>query len=490
MIPQPHSALRFAVPASVLLLSAALCAQELTPTTGITLPVLGKVAPRAAKDIASSPWSIGAETIDRDFTVYANFKKYLGPLGAKGVRLQAGWAKCEKTKGVYDFAWLDTIVNDALAQGVRPWLELSYGNKLYAGGGDTGLGGGFPSSPEALAAWDKWCRTLVERYQDRVNQWEIWNEPDINRDGTAPVDAYVDLYIRTATMVRAVQPSGKVWALALAHNVEYADHFLAGMKAKGKLDLIDAITFHGYPRNPDDTTTVDKLRAICAKHGRAIELRQGETGAPSKYQENFALSKIQWSETTQAKWDLRRLLAHWAKDVPMNLFTLSDMHYTTASAQGGPDGMLRMNYKGLLGTNPDQTISHVKPVYYAAQTLFSIFDDTLKRVADFPFTSTALRGLAVTGYRRGSDSAHVVALWFNDAPPAEANGVSPADVTLKGGKFTDPVIVDVRTSTVYALPKDRWAQSAAGAVFRALPLYDSPILIAEKSVLSITAAAR
>ena len=105
-------------------------AQELTPTTGITLPVLGKVTPRAAKDVVSSPWSIGAETIDRDFTVYENFKKYLGPLGAKGVRLQAGWAKCEKVKGVYSWEWLDVIVNDAVAQGTRPWREFNYGNTI------------------------------------------------------------------------------------------------------------------------------------------------------------------------------------------------------------------------------------------------------------------------------------------------------------------------------------------------------------------------
>ncbi len=73
------------------------------------------------------------------------------------------------------------------------------------------------------------------------------------------------------------------------------------MKARGKLDLIDAITFHGYPRNPDDTLLVDKLRAINAKHGRTIELRQGETGAPSKFQENFALSKISFTETIHAR---------------------------------------------------------------------------------------------------------------------------------------------------------------------------------------------
>jgi hypothetical protein len=478
----------FFVRAAVLALAlGSAAAQNLTPTTGIDLPVLGQVAPRHAKDIVSSPWSIGAETIDRDFTVYENFKSYLGPLGAKGVRLQAGWAKCEKVKGVYSWAWLDAIVNDAVGQGTRPWLEFNYGNTIYAGGGDTGLGGGFPSSPEALAAWDRWCRALVERYKDRVNQWEVWNEPDLNNNSTATAEAYVDLYIRTATMVREVQPKGQLWALALAGNTDYADKFLAGMQARGKLDLIDAITFHGYPRNPDDTTRVDKLRAISAKYGRVIPLRQGETGAPSKYQDNFALSKISFTETTHAKWDLRRLLAHHAKDVPMNLFTLSDMHYTTASAQGGADGILRMNYKGMLATNPDQTVAYVKPAYTAAQTIFAIFDDTLARVKDYAFSTTALREVALSGYRRERDGAQVVALWFSDAPPADANGVSLADVTLRAGKFTEPVLVDVRTSTVYALPKTRWTQNDKGAVFRALPIYDSPILIAEKSALTLNA---
>ena len=480
----------FAALVVALTITALMAAQEIAPTTGIAWPVIGKVAPRAAQDIASSPWSVGGETLDREFAVYDHYKKYLGPLGAKGIRLQAGWAKCERVKGVYDFEWLDAVVNDAVAQGVKPWLELSYGNPLYPGGGETGLGGGFPSSPEALAAWDRWTRALVERYKDRVNQWEVWNEPDLNQAGTATAEAYVGLYIRTATMIREVQPGGQVWALALAHASEYADQFLAGMKAQGKIDLIDAITFHGYPRNPDDTQLVDRLRAIGAKHGRVIELRQGETGAPSKFQENFALSKIAFTETTHAKWDLRRLLAHRAKDVPMNLFTLSDLHYTTASAQGGADGVLRMNYKGLLATNADQTIAYEKPAYFAAQTVFAIFDDTLTRIAEFPFISTALRGVSLSGYRRDSDGAQVAAVWFNDAPPADANGVTLAEVTLKAGRFTEPVLVDVRTSTVYALPRERWTQSEGGAVFRALPLYDSPMLIAEKSVLRIAVPSR
>ena len=466
------------------------CGQEISPTTGVELPVLGKVAPRSAREIVSSPWSIGGETIDRDFTVYENYKRYLGPLGAKRIRLQAGWAKCERTKGIYSWGWLDAIIDDAVAQGVQPWLEFNYGNTIYAGGGGTGLGDGFPSSPEALAAWDKWCRALVERYKDRVREWEVWNEPDLNKAGRAAVAAYVDLYIRTATMVRELQPKGQVWALGLAGNLDYADKFLAGMQAAGKLDLVDAITFHGYPRNPDDTTTVDKLRAVIAKYGRAIPIRQGETGAPSKFQPNFALAKMPFTETMQAKWDVRRLLAHRAKDVPMNLFTLSDMHYTQPSSQGGADGELRMNYKGLLGTNADQTISHVKAAYRAAQTVFAIFDDTLVRVADFPMKAKATRPLSVTGYRRNRDGAQVVALWFNEAPPVEVNAVSPTDIALAVGKFTEPVLVDVRTGVVYAWPKEKWTQRVDGAEFRAVPIYDSPVLIAERAVLTIDPSPR
>jgi hypothetical protein len=471
-------------------LVAALClgpaaAAPPTPTTGLTLPVLGKIAPRAARNITSKWWSIGGETLDRDFASYQDYQRYLGPLGAKGIRLQTGWAKCERQPGVYEWAWLDAIVDDASRQGLRPWLELSYGNRIYPGGGDTGLGGGFPSSAHALAAWDRWVRALVGRYQDRVREWEVWNEPDLNSAGTAPASAYVDLYIRTAAIIRELQPQSRVWALALAHRVEYADEFLAGMKAKRQLGLIDTITFHGYPRNPDDTSTVDRLRAIAAKHGAEVELRQGETGAPSQYQENFALAKIPWTETTQAKWDLRRLLAHRAKDVPMNLFTISDMHYTQASSQPNADGQLRMNYKGLLGTNPDKSIAQVKAAYYGAQTIFAVFDDTLKRIPDFACSTAAARRMACSGYRNDAGGL-LAALWFSDAPPVDANAVTATTVTLSTAKFTEPVLVDVRTSTVYALPRNQWKQDERGATFRDLPVYDSPVLIAERGAVGIT----
>lgn len=461
--------------AAALVLVLALCAAS-APAQPAEFPLLGKVRPRSAKEIPSSSWSIGGETLDRDYAVYANYKSHLGPLGAKHIRVQTGWAKCEKTPGVYDFAWLDEVVNDALAQGVQPWLETNYGNTIYPGGGGTGLGGGLPKSPEALAAWDKWVTALVAHFKDRVFEWEIWNEPDISKSNLP--DDYAALFIRTAEIIRAGQPKAKIFALGLAGNLKFAEKFLDAVQAQNKLALIDAITMHGYPTNPDHTGPLEQARAMAAKYSPAIEIRQGETGAPSKFQPHYALSNMEWSENTQAKWDLRRMLAHRAKDIPFSLFTMSDMHYLR-------DGKTDMNYKGLLGTNPDKTVSHAKTAYFAAQNVFTIFDDTLERIPEFPFTASATNKLAVTGYRHKSSGGQLVTIWFSGSKPGESNATTPVDFTFKMPRFKEPVLVDLLDGKVRSIPASNWKQDADGCSFRGIPVYDAPILIAERTLIPV-----
>lgn len=449
-----------------------------TAQSAPNFPLIGKVKPRSSHEISSSNWSIGGETIDRDFTVYANYEKYLGPLGAKGIRLQTGWAKCEKKPGVYDWSWLDEAVDNSLSQGVQPWLELSYGNPIYAGGGDIGLGGGFPSSPEALAAWDRWVRAIVEHYKGRVYQWEIWNEPDGNNQGTATVSAYIGLYIRTASIIREIQPKGKsqIYALALAGHMGYAFDFIAGMTERKKLDLIDTITIHGYPTNPDKTQDIDQLRERIAQTGLPITVYEGETGAPSKFQENFALRNMPWTENTQAKWDLRRMLALHGMDVPFNLFTIMDMRYHR-------NDQVQMNYKGLLAAQKDpanQTVAYAKPAYYAAQNVFTIFDDSLMRIPTFQCTASVSNLLAAFAYKNRKSGVAIVALWFKDSKPSDSNAKTLADLTLIGVHFKHPVYVDLLTGDVYELQAPKH-----GSIFKQVPLYDSPILIAERTAISI-----
>jgi hypothetical protein len=448
-------------------------------------PLLGQLATRPASQIKSSSWSVGGETLDRDFAIYANYKQYVGPLGAKGLRVQTGWAKCEKQRNVYDFAWLDEVVNDARAQGVQPWLEVSYGNPIYPDGGGTGLGAGLPKSAEALVAWDKWVRATVERYKDRVHEWEIWNEPDGGHGITA--EAFAEFHLRTAALIRAAQPKARIYALALANTgkTTFTEALLNLAKERGQLGLIDAITIHGYPKNPDDTRAVDTFRKLVAGYSDRIEIRQGETGAPSGTTVG-ALRDVPWTELKQAKWDLRRMLAHHGKDVPFNLFTLCELKYAQK-------GMTGFNRKGLLRCNDDKTVSGAKPAYFAAQRVFSIFDDTFVRVRDFKASTAADEKLAAFGYEVQGGArppgALIVTVWLNGAPPTDSNRTTPMDVTFERASFTTPVLVDLLTGEVRAIPRDRWSAADGKATFKQMPLYDSPILVAEKSALLLQRAA-
>ncbi len=115
---------------------------------------IGSIKPRNTKEIKSSRITVGCETLDRDHTVWDNYKDYLPPLGVKKIRLQAGWAKCEKVQGVYNWKWLDEIIDYAVANGLEPWLQLSYGNPIYKGGGGINLLNSLMSSEEAYTAWD------------------------------------------------------------------------------------------------------------------------------------------------------------------------------------------------------------------------------------------------------------------------------------------------------------------------------------------------
>ena len=77
----------------------------------IALPRIGTLRPRSVSEVGPSNWTLGCETLDRDFADFEKYKAFLAPLGIQTIRLQAGWAKCEREKGRHDFAWLDQIID-------------------------------------------------------------------------------------------------------------------------------------------------------------------------------------------------------------------------------------------------------------------------------------------------------------------------------------------------------------------------------------------
>ncbi|MFI7287870.1 hypothetical protein ACIBRY_14650 [Streptomyces anulatus] len=438
-------------------------------------PQLGTVAPRSAAQVGTSKLLVGAETLDRDYTNYQAYAPYLGRLGATGVRLQGGWAKTEKTKGVYDWRWLDAIVDDATSRGVKPWLQLSYGNGIYLGGGGSGLGGQIPTSTEALAAWDAWVTAMVKRYENRVTEWEIWNEPNL---AGVPAATYADFYARTAARVRAEQADSVIFGPGEAGiDVPYTKDFLVRLSGQGKADLLDGISYHPYNPNPDDVWTyqqVDRIRDLIDQYVPGAVLRQGENGAPSRPGSFGALGDLDWTELSQTKWFLRRLVHDLGQDISTSAFSIADLHYPS-----------KINSKGLLQTNTDKTIRYAKPSYYAVQTLASVVDSTVKALPDYAFTTDSATALTVQGFAKRDTGRQIVGVWNGTATPGEGTTRTPTRLTLPGGDFTDPVYVDVRTGAVFDIPAADWSVAGSTHTFRNVPVYDSPVLIADRSTIRL-----
>lgn len=439
----------------------------------IAWPYIGTLVPRSASAIARSNWTLGCETLCRDFANYEEYKDYLVPLGIKKIRLQGGWAKTEKQKGVYHFGWLDKIVDDARGRGLSILLETDYGNPIYAGGGGADLAGGFPVSEEALAAWDRWVEAMAVHYKDRVQEWAMWNEPDINKAHTP--DDIARFNVRTARIIKRVISDARIAGLSLANNKPaLLEACLKAIQREGGMDLFTWFIYHGYAANPDSSyANVVEQQAVLARYSRTARMRQGENGCPSEMAHRFALSKIPWTEDSQAKWDLRRMLGDLGHDVESSIFTICDFNHTGRE----------INRKGLIRANAKKEVIAIKKAYYAVQNLVSVFDDTWQRCpgADVGFSAT---NVASYVYQNSATKAWLCVFWESDTRPAES--FCTRSVTLTSTQtWEEPVWVDLFSGRAYAVPKEKIKRDHGRVEITDVPVYDSPAFITERRALTL-----
>ncbi len=447
---------------------------DIKTTSDDTNPIskkIGQLQTRTTHEIESSNWSVGGETMDRDYTIYKNWSPYLEDLGIKKVRLQGGWAKCEKEKGIYSWGWLDEPIFDLPKKGITPWVCLCYGNPIY-GDGEIVLGSKIFTDEESMNAWLSWVKATVNRYKDVVTIWEVWNEPN----GHNPVEAYANLLIKTSNLIKEIQPEATIIGYVEAGiDLKFAEEGLKYVKENGNLKNIDYFCYHPYSFNPDDSyPTVEKLQEIVQKYAPHMKLFQGENGAPSEYRTTKALSRYEWTELTQAKWALRRMLGDLGRDIPTSIFSIVDLKY--------PD---EMNRKGLLYANDDKTVSHKKQAYFAVQNLAAIFDHSLMRNKDFGFTAETEHKHTAFGFTNKSNGQHLVTTWLHTNRPTDYNATTPVSMKFENCSFTKPLLVDLRTGDVFEINKNQWSQNGNSVDFSSLPVYDSPIVIAESSLIKL-----
>ncbi len=437
----------------------------------------GVLKPKSVGEISTSHWSIDAAGTDREHVSYQAIKEYLPALGIRRMRTQAGWARCEKERGKYDFRWLDAIIFDAAKRGMEVWLETSYGNPIYAGGGGRGLAGGMPSSEEALKAWDAWVAALARRYRGLVRDWCIWNEPDLF--GANDIQTVIPFTLRTAKIIKREIPDARLAACALSWaNPEYLEPFCRALHETRQADLFTWIAYHHYAMNPDHgyDGEVAAARKIVAKWTPGLRLWQNESGAQSEWCANGALSKHEWTELTQAKWDLRRYLADLGHGDDTAVFHACDLEYVNS---GFHDGLVRYGLLKTAGQAEDYRVLKVKMAFYAVQNAVSVFNDDLAPAA--PATLSGLDQGVVYTFRHTPTATPVVVFWDGANVPADHNATVEAKLRLRE-PIAAPVWVDVLTGRVYAIPASRIRAEPDGVVY-AVPSYDSPAFVCDEAIL-------
>ena len=438
-------------------------------TIQIALKQIGKISPRTLAGGACERFTLGCETLDRDFADYEQYKEYIPPLGIKTIRLQAGWAKTEKQQGVYDFSWLDKIIYDAVGRGLNILLETDYGNPIYPGGGGYDLSGSFPSSDEALAAWDRWVEAMAKHYKGTVRDWAMWNEPANARDAT--VDRIVDFNIRTAQIIRNIIPDARIAGLSLASSDDHFDDYVALIAERNALDLFDLFIYHGYEYNPDVASDKGtRLKNFLKRHSDRIKLRQGENGCPSERAYRFAIGDHDWTELSQAKWDLRRYIGDIAHGVDTAVFTICDFNHIGRE----------INRKGILRAEADHKVVGPKLAYYAIQNMTSVFGDSLLPTAE---KAAVIFKHNCAVYPFSCANGNLLAYWDRSDTPSDAIATAPCDILFRDFQFKEPVLVEMVSGNVFAIPQERICRQGDFMQFKDMPVIDSPIVIAEKGLL-------
>lgn len=440
--------------------------------------LIGRLATRDSKAIASSRWSVGCETMDRDYAVFKNYRAYISGTGVKNARIQSGWEKTEPERGVYDFAWFDEHVRGLVAEGVRPWICLCYGNPIYNSSPRMRWAvARITEDKEGFPAWLRYVEEVVKRYGDVVDTWEIWNEPFFKQ-----VPYYAKLVKATSASIRHYQPRARIWASSPG-TYENCAWFIETLKKDGAIDSVEGWVYHPYVKNPDgdhydhfDWGTVNqkKFFDLIASLGSQHYVVQGETGCPAQLEFSHALNNHPWTELSQAKWNLRSMVRGASNDVRLySVFSMIDNQYQ--------DFMLQSF--GLLRADLAKEVVYRRPLYYACQNVFSLFDDSVKPEGFIPCTCRIHRWhdaneqgttRAVTATKFSKDGHTLVALWYSDRIPDDSKGFDTAEISLPGIRLKDPVWVELVTGRVCELDS-----------LAAVPVWDSPVLIADRAVIPL-----
>lgn len=442
------------------------------------LPVIGRISHIKSDLSRPSYWSVGSETLDRDFAVFDNYIQYMGETGVGYARLQSGWAKSEPKKGRYNFGWLDHQVDGLIEQGIHPWICLCYGNPIYSDSGHDLNAGIFGDGP-VMDGWLRYVRQVVKRYKGKVTMYEIWNEPD----GAKPANGvkgeswreYANLFAHTAKVIKEEDPDARIAGLAAYSFANgWFKNCLEEINRLGALECMDYLTYHAYWSIPERICKrVNELKSLCGEIAPHVKVLQGETGCPAQLEYGHAMCNIEWTEYSQAKYDLRHTLLNFGMGCPSSVFTMVDLNY----------GWMLQSY-GLIRMNLKSEPQYKRPKFYAVQNLTSVFTTELSPDGNIYLQDKSRDiPMQVIGVQKNGKPVGTI-LWMCGDKPSNSLDRTLFNISLAGIQYKDPVYVDMLTGNVHEISKGDYSVKGKGTDIRKLPLWDCPVVIIERSAVN------
>lgn len=459
------------------------------------LKKIGAVAAVHSSLIKSSPIGLGFEKLDRE--VFDPEKAYdkVADLGVKWIRIQSGWARTEKVKGVYDFAWLDSIVDNLIRRGLQPWMCLCYGNGLYTEQATKVFGAvGCPPihSEEEKRAWHNYVAAVTKHYKGRVEWYEVWNEPDgkwcwkHGPDGTE----YGEFVKATAAAVKAGDADAKVIGGSTCLS---GFEWLNDVLRTGAGACMDALTYHAY--SPDEewgALRARSIRALCHTYNPKMKIIQGETGTQSRSDGAGALTGAAWTPLRQAKFMARHMVTDLFDDMMFaSYFSCLDMIEALNGTVGDKASYLDYGYFGVLAADFDEngvaTGEYTpKLSYRTLQVISALFREEFS-LAELPVqfverssprllrSDDAGKDVLFGGFRKPNGSC-AFAYWRpTELLTTSYESTVSLDVAAIPGKAR---LIDVLDGTIYEIPEKMIEDNGRGdRVFPHLPLLDYPLVL-------------
>jgi len=327
----------------------------------------------------------------------------------------------------YNFSYVDQIYDGLLAEGARPFVELSFMPNALAA---RNMPHAFWYKPNISPPkdWDKWdalitefTKHLIDRYgTDEVRQWyfEVWNEPNLDFWGGDPKQpTYWELYDHTAKALKAVDTGLRVGGPATAQ-AAWADAFIEHC-SKNQVP-VDFVSSHVYGN--------DKAEDVFGTH-EAIPRNQMVCRAVRKVHDQIKASPMPelpliWTEFNASYMNEPDVtdstyIGPWMADTIRQCDGLVDMmSYWTFSDVFEEQGVVKTPFYGGFGLIAEDDIP--KPAFAAFQLLHQLGDQRIALDSDSALLT------------RRKDGTLVLAVW-NYAPPNSKEGPAGSDkaVTLE-----------------------------------------------------------